>query len=188
MTQVFVYISIAGHGGRGGMSKTGYLTSRESVAYGSTTKPDTAGSGGGGGGGEQGGRGGGVLHLVIGKELRVYGVVSADGTAATGSASGGGSGGSIYISTDVFTGNGTVSTNGGEASSGGGGGGGGRVTIFVTENAFTGQLQSFGGKIEQGIKLTHVRMATAHCLLIYQWVFSVTDNIFLCPMSIHNDK
>ncbi len=50
---------------------------------------------------------------------------------------GGGSGGSVYITTDNFRGQGNITSNGGNA--GGGGGSGGRIAIYVTTSStFTG--------------------------------------------------
>ena len=56
---------------------------------------------------------------------------------------GGGSGGSIWIETEVFDGDGAIDAGGGEGYSGsagdhGGGGAGGRVAIYYTNNNFIG--------------------------------------------------
>ena len=60
---------------------------------------------------------------------------------------GGGSGGSIWIETELFDGDGAIDAGGGEGYSGsagnhGGGGAGGRVAIYYTNNNFIGIVLS----------------------------------------------
>lgn len=85
--------------------------------------------------------------------------LSADGTDGSGHGGAGGSGGSILIYSNLFEGNGRISTDGGDGSANfirdgvgtgatyylGGGGSGGRIAIHSTANTFNGTITSFGG-------------------------------------------
>lgn len=68
------------------------------------------------------------------------------------SGAGGGAGGSVLIRTGVFSGEGTISANGGAGGSFnhyglyGGGGGGGRIAVYFTDSSFSGSMQAFGGQ------------------------------------------
>ena len=95
----------ATHAGSGGQ----FLSSSSvDKTYGSVNKPTDFGSGTGTA------RGGGIIRLFATKDMRIDGLVNADGASV------GGSGGSIELSTGVFTGKGTASAKGGNgaASSG----------------------------------------------------------------------
>ena len=114
------------------------------VTYGSYTHPTHPGSGGGG---ASGGEGGSTVRLSIGNDLHVDGSILAKGADASGSSSGGGgSGGSVWISTLMFSGHGTISVNGGAGSGDGFGGAGGRIAVHVSWlREFAGDYLSLGG-------------------------------------------
>lgn len=141
----------ASGGGYGGHGGAGGGTSAGGESYGSVDEPVLLGSGGGhpaccG----SGGSGGGALHLTVGGELRVDGLIVVDGNPggpASGWGGGGGSGGSIWIECDTFTGSGEVRASGGEGAYGtvGGGGGGGRISIASKSDLFKGDLRAEGG-------------------------------------------
>jgi len=124
----------AGHGGSGGHGRgTGVLNTGQ--PYGDLYQPEAFGSAGGG---PAGGRGGGRIWLNITGKIHIDGTVSADGAAA-GSHShggGGGSGGSIWLHTNIFSGDGVVSANGGRGApnGNGGGGAGGRIAVYMDKN------------------------------------------------------
>jgi len=110
--------------------------------YGDPYNPTVLGSGGGPGKGivfwRDGGTGGGALKLVVTNELVISGKISADGTMG-GDRSGGGSGGSIWIVSNLLTGNGIIESKGGSGGGSspniGGAGAGGRIAVYaVTEN------------------------------------------------------
>jgi hypothetical protein len=81
----------------------------------------------------------------------INGCVSANGTDGEGgspSFAGGGSGGSVWITAGLLTGNGSIVANGGSASGGGGGGGGGgRVAVYYRQSTFSGSLTACGGSV-----------------------------------------
>ena len=116
----------AAHGGQGGAGggATGSL-----VTYGSVTNPVNLGSGNGGKTGI-GQSGGGAFIAVVSGNTTVLGNVIVDGD--TLSDSGGGSGGSINITSAVFTGNGVIRSEGGASASNGGAAGGGRIAMVAT--------------------------------------------------------
>jgi len=141
----------AGHGGSGGRGydRLNHRYLNGGPAYGSPIEPTSFGSGGGSTLNQgSGGAGGGAIRLEVGGLLTVDGSISADGKDA-GSAAGGGSGGSIYITTGSFSGNGTISANGGDMGSSGqgegGGGGGGRIALYYDDSNFTGLVEAHGG-------------------------------------------
>ncbi|MCL5775207.1 MAG: hypothetical protein M1333_03280, partial [Patescibacteria group bacterium] len=122
--------------------------------YGSSTAPTDLGSGGASSGS---GVGGGAIILNVTGTTTVSTSISADG-AASGCCTGGGSGGSVYLTTAVLAGTGTISANGGgsgcsgASGSCGGTGGGGRVAVHYTTDASTivyanhGNYASFFGR------------------------------------------
>ncbi|MBE7499478.1 MAG: carboxypeptidase regulatory-like domain-containing protein [Verrucomicrobiales bacterium] len=122
-----------GYGGRG-QSVVGIPMGGGGAAYGSAQIPREPGSGGGGADGSRGGAGGGALHLMIGEQFRLDGLVSADGGAGVGNG-GGGSGGSVWIEAGELTGQGTIRAAGGEGGAGAGGGGG-RIAIYFRDRQF----------------------------------------------------
>lgn len=96
------------------------------------------------------GEGGGIISMVA-PFIEVNGDIIVDGTSPSHSSSGGGSGGSIFMTADVFRGHGTLSANGGASSSQqtdfpGGGGGGGRVAVHFNEMKFAGEISCHGGE------------------------------------------
>ncbi|XP_052090185.1 uncharacterized transmembrane protein DDB_G0289901-like [Mytilus californianus] len=146
------------YGGRGGMKTGIYLKSNEAVAYGGIEKPSDFGSGGGC---STGGKGGGVITLKATDDVRVDGLVSANGNA-DGSNCGGGSGGSIYIDTDYFKGSGMVTARGGTGSGTGGGGGGGRISIVHRVSAtFSGDIFADGGECSTDVNQLTLQSTTA---------------------------
>lgn len=65
------------------------------------------------GGGDGGGLGGGIVNITVLNNLKIDGLISADGENARKLHAGGGSGGSIWITTNVIQGYGDVTVNGG---------------------------------------------------------------------------
>ena len=92
-----------------------------------------------------GGAGGGIVTLVGTSRVEIDGDVISDGDDAHGSRGGGGSGGSVYIRTTVFQGQGRVLVRGGNGGGVGGGGGGGRIAIWYEQSEFTGSAVAHGG-------------------------------------------
>jgi hypothetical protein len=132
----------AGHGGAGQASFNDYGTGGPSDSYpgggtyGSATAPVTLGSGGGSPDyGGVGGAGGGAIRLTVAGALQLDGAISANGLTTGVNYSGSGSGGSIWITADSLTGNGSVSALGGVAASYGAAGGGGRIAIYTYSTA-----------------------------------------------------
>ena len=124
-----------GHGGpSGGSANPGSI-------YGDLRKPLDYGSNGGG----DHGKAGGVVNMRVG-ELILDGLVDASGGSAP-RGSGAGSGGSIYVTANTLTGQGTFRVHGGTCSGGsGGGGGGGRMAIVTkSSNRFQGIYDAAGG-------------------------------------------
>ena len=152
--------SAGGGGGYGSSGGTGFgdtISASGGSAYGSTFAPINYGSGGAGGvcTGANGGAGGGVVYINVTGTLNVSGSINASGsntanTSCSGSYSGGGgSGGSVWLISNTFAGNGTISANGGNAggstSYGGGGGSGGRIAIYYISGSYAGLLSANGG-------------------------------------------
>ncbi|MBI4655140.1 MAG: 30S ribosomal protein S8 [Elusimicrobia bacterium] len=154
-----VHVEQAGSGGGyGGNGGNGYWrkTAIGGKVYGSIMEPGDMGSGGGYGGDDEwspGGSGGGLLKIKVSGELRLDGVISANGTNGRASyidAGAGGSGGGIYITANKITGSGEITSNGGAGSRGGsavgGGGGGGRIALYYADGiGFTGKVKAYGG-------------------------------------------
>lgn len=85
--------------------------------------------------------------------LSVDGVITADGEPSKGVNSGGASGGSIWLTTRIFAGNGQITACGGSgkfSNSGGGGGGGGRISASFVNSSFSGVIQTYGGSGSSG--------------------------------------
>ncbi|MBX3412575.1 MAG: hypothetical protein KF708_07800 [Pirellulales bacterium] len=129
----------ASHGGRGGNGYSG--SGGGGIAgptYGSLSEPIALGSGGG----SQ--RGGGAIRLNVGGELIVDGSIAANGVSGSGA----GAGGSIFITTDSWSGAGSITANGGSFVSGAygnGGGGGGRIAVYYEQKDFLGTVLARGG-------------------------------------------
>ena len=132
------------HGGAGGESSSGAITTQ--LAVGSLYGTMELGSGGGNSSSGIGGTGGGLITITTENFTRVDGTISASGLAGSGK-SGGGSGGGIVVKTQDLTGSGAFSVSGGSGGeTGGGGGGGGRITVFVfAPSKFTGTFVTNGG-------------------------------------------
>ncbi|PIK55149.1 hypothetical protein BSL78_07879 [Apostichopus japonicus] len=142
ITSTSSYIgSGAGHGGYGGGADV--VNFSNGTSYGSYVQPAHPGSGGAG---NYGGAGGSTMRIEVGQELHLDGNILNDGTDATGGNSGGGSGGSIWVSTLLFSGHGYISTNGGDGFGLGYGGAGGRIAVHVGwRREFSGIYEAFGG-------------------------------------------
>ena len=111
--------------------------------YGDLKTPTYPGSGGGASNRYQhGGDGGGYIQLKIAGTFVNNGLLSANGLGGIGGA-GSGSGGSIYLSANMISGNGTISANGGTGERSGGGGG--RIALYYTSKDFTGTIAAYGG-------------------------------------------
>jgi hypothetical protein len=140
------------HGGNGGNGESGFLGG---IAYDSSINPEDFGSGGGNSSGIVGGSGGGLINLDIGGTLNLQGSIIANGGNGTTRwgyySSGGAGGGSINISTNILTGNGSFEANGGTAfpsisdKAYGGGGGGGIIYVLYDESNFVGTTSVSGG-------------------------------------------
>src|SRR5579863_1494035 len=137
----------AGHGGLGGACGSGLMYGGPGGnCYDSVYQPMNLGSGGGTSYAGFGGSGGGLVQIVAGGNVNVYGAISANGSAATNSRAGGGAGGSIWITaTTNFTGSGSLAANGGAGDpTEGGAGGGGCISIQCGSNIFAGTLTATG--------------------------------------------
>ena len=124
----------ASYGGVGGTSGSG-----APPTYGSITAPTNCGSGTDG----SSGTGGGAIQLTVSGTTTVNGVISTVGIKGTDGYYGG-SGGSVFLTTDTLTGNGTIRANGGTANSSGGGG---RVAVILTNSTdFSAvKMQAYSG-------------------------------------------
>jgi hypothetical protein len=129
------------HGGLGGAFSAGVAN----PTYGSVTNTVLLGSGGSSRGDavSPGGNGGGRITLVIAGGITNDGRIVADGQAGSGFSSGGGSGGSIKLSAESLSGDGTIEADGGGNEVGGGGG---RIAIYVNTLSFaTNRVTAAGG-------------------------------------------
>lgn len=133
-----------GHGGMGGITWNGTMGG---IQNDSVEAPILPGSSGGAGypAGIKGGSGGGVLRLDASGEVRIDGLVKANGAPSpyAGSTGGAGAGGSLYITCRIFNGNGSVMALGGtgllyRADGRSGAGGGGRISIVYDTIAQAG--------------------------------------------------
>ena len=127
----------ASYGGVGGGSD-------DSIPYGSLFSPTDLGSGGAGG--SKAGAGGGFLHMKVGRNIHIDGVLTSTGTPASSDNTGGGSGGSVFIEAYNISGHGSITVNGGNGHGSGGGGSGGRIALHVgSTNLYGGLYLSRGG-------------------------------------------
>ena len=127
----------AGHGGRGGNGNSGSVPGQ---SYGSLYQPLSHGSG------STFGAGGGVIRLAAREIVTIDGLVGANGENGQNQSTGGASGGSIWISSKSFKGNGIVRASGGSGLFGtSGGGGGGRISADFDIRTFSGKIEAFGG-------------------------------------------
>ncbi|HEX5218167.1 MAG TPA: carboxypeptidase-like regulatory domain-containing protein [Verrucomicrobiae bacterium] len=135
----------AGHGGYGGSGQPGSGTALGGMYYGSLMSPTTFGSGGRTVGVYPGGAGGGAVRLVVNGNLKLDGLIKADGTSGLG-LGGGASGGSVWLTLGGISGTGGISANGGSGGLPyGGGGAGGRIAVTYHSNSFTGTFVAKGG-------------------------------------------
>ena len=135
-----------GYGGLGGVPNILSSGSAAGQIYGAdATQPFELGSGGGGGSGNgcsetAGGLGGGRIKLAVQGPLYLAGSVAADGGQAQSCSDdgdpgigGSGSGGSVWLSASVITGDATITASGASGISRngahGGAGGGGRIAL-----------------------------------------------------------
>ena len=127
------------HTSEGGVEHNETLTN-VAVPYGSIYRPTTMGSSGGG----NGGRGGSTINIYV-DELRLDGILNANGGSSSNG--GGGSGGSILVKCDVsLQGLGEMTANGGDAGSiWAGAGSGGRIYVSTKKSDFQGQYRAHGG-------------------------------------------
>ncbi len=106
--------------------------------FGSMFEPTAHGSGG------KSSAGGGVVRMVVGRNMHVAGDVSADGGGGNGTSSSlsfTGAGGSVWLDVDgTLSGNGSITARGGGAHDYAGGGG--RVALYIRDNAFSGVLSA----------------------------------------------
>ena len=114
-----------GHGGKGGNSSSG-----RGITNGIAEAPLNAGSSGAGYGAIPGDAGGGVVRIKVYDTLRVDGTINANGASGSANAAGG-AGGSIWLTSYIFGGSGSLMANGGNGTAANGsGGGGGRIAIW----------------------------------------------------------
>ena len=124
----------AGHGGYG--SRSQFVIGRP-IAYGSSLKPDTFGSGGASGSDS----GGGVIKLSIRDTFFLNGTINSDAADIIGSYDGGAAGGSIYADLNNFLGVGNFTSDGSNAgvtNYNSGAGAGGRIAVYYNYSNFTG--------------------------------------------------
>lgn len=135
-----------GYGGYGGSTVCGRV---DGNIYGSITQPTQLGSPGGGSAtvAFSAANGGGAINLSVAGTLSLAGNIAADGQSGRVPTGGGGSGGSVWLTAGVLSGNGSISANGGAVDplGGGGGGGGGRIAVYLITNLFTGTITAHGG-------------------------------------------
>ena len=135
----------AGGGSYGGFSGAGSSANGTKSVYGSLFKATLLGSGGGDSGSIAGGAGGGTVMIQV-ADLRLDGIVSANGLSG-GQNAGGGSGGSVHVQSSKFSGLGSIYVHGGPGLGGGGSGSGGRISIRMdSEFSFKGIVDASGGK------------------------------------------
>lgn len=133
----------AGHGGRGGNGDSG---SAPGKAYGSLYQPQSHGSG------STLGAGGGVIRLSAREAVTIDGTVDVNGENGQNQSTGGASGGSIWISSKYFKGNGIIRASGGSGLLGTtGAGGGGRISIDFENRTFSGKVEAFGGRSNKAV-------------------------------------
>ena len=102
-----------------------------------------------------GGAGGGSVKMVASNSTAITGTVSANSgqvfsTIGTGNntGGGGGSGGSVWIQTDTFSGDGLITANGGNPGYYSAPGGGGRIAVYAQTDTYTGDITARGADTE----------------------------------------
>jgi hypothetical protein len=141
-----------------GASHGGWNGENNKSPYGNVYEPIDLGSGGSSRYSALGGYGGGAIKLSVDNTLTVNGTITSVGNdsicaGGTQGCGGAGSGGSIYLQSLTFNGNGSILANGGTGNipyfGGGGGGGGGRIAIYYSDGNFpisnVTNIQSRGG-------------------------------------------
>lgn len=129
-----IYPGGASHGGVGNNNVANSV-------YGSASHPTELGSSGPSICCSVNKNGGGAIRLVVAETLANNGMISADGSSPSTS------GGSIYVTTNNFSGAGSFHAHGGSGSAYyyTGAGGGGRVAIYYQNSSFTGTAEALGG-------------------------------------------
>ena len=124
----------AGHGGIGGWSYWTAWCVAGGTNYGMTNGPSQPGSGGGGVASRSGGgSGGGLVRVEASSDIRLDGIIRANGGDGGGDCGGGSGGGITLICGGQFIGGSTgrLLANGGNGNGAqGGGGGGGRIAVW----------------------------------------------------------
>jgi RHS repeat-associated protein len=115
----------AAGGSYAGIGGNGYYGGAPNPVYGDYWNPTEPGAGSG-----ADSVGGGLLRITAGN-LRVDGVIRADGVRASGNRPGG-AGGGIRLDVGALSGSGSITANGGAGEWDGGGGGGGRVALYYS--------------------------------------------------------
>ncbi len=136
----------AGHGGQGGTGSGVGGTGGPEYQIGLESSPTDHGSGGGQVGGADGSAGGGQIRLDVGTSgtITINGTLDAGASDASNANTGGGSGGSIYLISGTFAGNGTISAAGGAGDNNAGCGAGGRVATSYEAITFSGTMVAPG--------------------------------------------
>jgi len=141
-------VNPAGAGGHGGAGGSGYSAGTGGGVYGSSTQPNTKGSGGASDEESNGGAGGGVIKIVSDANISINALIDSNGVAGEASGGGGGAGGSIFIDANsTCSGASNIEAKGGNAGTTfyGAGGGGGRIHLSCGTNSWTGALDVSGG-------------------------------------------
>ncbi len=124
----------------GGCTHGGVSGFTAGTNYGALTQPTALGSGGSAVGQE----GGGAIKLDVAGTLTLTGTINVDGGSSLSTWPG--SGGSVWLIANAFSGNGTISAQGGYATwADRGSSGGGRVAIEYAATPFTGAVSVAGG-------------------------------------------
>jgi hypothetical protein len=140
------YGSGGAYGGFGADASSGALGGRP---YGSLSQPMDWGSAGGACPSHEGlaRAGGGAVRLVAGGTIIIDGQILANGDSdgvIDEVEVGGGAGGSVWLSTPILAGIGSIMANGGagDIDADGGGGGGGRIALYYGVSTFAGRVQA----------------------------------------------
>jgi hypothetical protein len=136
----------ASHGGRAGYHD---IADAPGPSYGSIKNPITLGSGAGNSSSCPA-PGGGAVKLTVSGTTTITGSITVNGTnggTLGGGGCGAGAGGSVNLTTGTLSGNGSITSNGGNAgeqSSPSGGGAGGRIAISYTTDSSTLTTTAYG--------------------------------------------
>lgn len=127
-----------------GVGGLGYFGGTPNAAYGDYRNPVEPGAGSG-----WDSAGGGLLRISA-RDLRVDGIICADGALATGNRPGG-AGGGVWLNVNTLSGTGTITANGGPGDWDGGSGGGGRIALYYASAVGfdLARLTAFGGAVSR---------------------------------------